>query len=77
MTDVNMQQLVNEYITKMKFMKRYNDTQFSCRQIEPIKQQAHLKNILHVPTSAAVMKTARQTANLRLYIQYAVNFRIP
>ena len=49
---------------KMKFIKCYNDTQYrySHRQIKPIKQQAHFKNILHVPTSAAVMKTARQTA---------------
>lgn len=53
-----------EYLMKMKFIKCYNDTQYrySHRQIKPIKQQAHFKNILHVPTSAAVMKTARQTA---------------
>ena len=53
-----------EYIMKMKLIKCYNDTHYSHPKI---KQQAHFKNILHVPTSAAVMKTARQTAILHLY----------
>jgi len=32
-----------------------------------LSNNRHIKNILHVPTSAAVMKTARQTAILHLY----------